>query len=107
MNLKRASEGDEGSIWSNKAFSNGVLNIRRHALWAIRAQLLKASNAQHFLQSGPPWELRDGSDQLQAPCGALLGAASFTQDCARSSIHDKALNLMFGFVFFLKCVKVN
>lgn len=51
MKLKRAPKGDEGSIWSNKAFSNGVLNILRHALRVLSVQLLKANNASHFLLS--------------------------------------------------------
>lgn len=51
VNLKRAPEGDEGSIWPNKAFPNGVLNILRHALRVLSVQLLKANNASHFLLS--------------------------------------------------------
>lgn len=49
--LNGAPGGDEGSIWSNKAFSNGVLNILRHALRVLSVQLLKANNASHFLLS--------------------------------------------------------
>lgn len=49
--LKGAAKGDEGSIWSNEAFSNGVLNILRHALRVLSVQLLKANNASHFLLS--------------------------------------------------------
>lgn len=48
--LTGAARG-EGSIWSNKGFSNGVLNILRHALRVLSVQLLKANNASHFLLS--------------------------------------------------------
>ena len=49
--FKSATQGDKGSIWSNKAFSNGVLNVLRRALQELSVQLLKANNASYFLHS--------------------------------------------------------
>ena len=84
-------DDDEGSIWSNKAFSNGVLNILRHALRARSVELLKANNASYFLPSPSRGTSPDGSDQLGPLSQALLGAASPALRMITQPIHGSIL----------------